>query len=49
MTMRPEIPFRVVIDEYVEIAKAFFGDADEPGFINAVLDAAAQDARPDES
>lgn len=49
LTMRPDIPFRVVIDEYVELAKAFFGEADEPGFINAVLDAAAQDARPDEA
>ncbi len=48
LTMRADIPFRVVIDEYVEIAKAFFGDGDEPRFINAVLDAAARDARPGE-
>ena len=41
---RPEIPVAVVIDEYVEIAKAFF-DGDEPEFINAVLDAAAREAR----
>jgi len=48
LTKRPDIPFRVVIDEYVEIAKAFFGEGDEPRFINAVLDAAARDARPGE-
>ena len=47
LTARPDTPFRVVIDEYVEIANAFF-DGDEPRFINGVLDAAARDARPDE-
>jgi N utilization substance protein B len=44
---RPDIPYRVVIDEYVGVAGAFF-DGEEPGFINAVLDAAAREARPDE-
>lgn len=44
---RPDIPFRVVIDEYVEIANDFFDD-DEPRFINAVLDMAAREARKDE-
>lgn len=48
MIRRPDVPFRVVIDEYVEIAKAFFEDGDEPGFVNGVLDAAAQAARDDE-
>ena len=48
LIMRADVPYRVVIDEYVEIAKAFFGEGDEPRFINAVLDAAAQDARPGE-
>jgi transcription antitermination protein NusB len=43
---RTDIPVAVVIDEYVEIAKAFF-DGPEPGFINATLDAAARDLRPD--
>ena len=47
MTNRPEIPFRVVIDEYLDIAQAFF-DADDGKFINAILDAAARDSRPDE-
>jgi len=44
---RPDVPYRVVINEYVEIAKAFF-EGDEPGFINGVLDAAARKARDDE-
>jgi len=35
---RPDVPAPVVIDEYVEIARAFF-DGPEPGFINATLDA----------
>ena len=47
MIRRPDVPARVVINEYVEIARAFF-DGDEPGFINAVLDAAARQARSDE-
>lgn len=44
---RPDIPFRVVIDEYVEIANAFF-DGEEPRFINAVLDAVAHEVRGEE-
>ena len=47
MIRRPDVPYKVVINEYVEIARAFF-DGDEPGFINAVLDAAAKEARSDE-
>jgi N utilization substance protein B len=35
---RPEIPSEVVIDEYLEIAKSFFGST-ETGFVNGVLDA----------
>ncbi|MEO1136852.1 MAG: transcription antitermination factor NusB, partial [Pseudomonadota bacterium] len=45
---RPDVPYKVVINEYVEIAHAFFDNGDEPGFINAVLDAAAKAARSDE-
>ncbi len=37
-------PVAVVIDEYVEVAKAFF-DGPEPGFINATLDACAKELR----
>jgi N utilization substance protein B len=44
---RPDIPARVVITEYVDIAKAFF-DADEPKVVNAVLDKLARKVRPAE-
>ena len=44
---RADVPGKVVISEYLDIANAFF-DGDEPGFINGVLDAAARDARRDE-
>jgi N utilization substance protein B len=44
---RPDVPAKVVIDEYVDIAKAFF-EAKEAGFVNATLDALARSARPDE-
>ncbi|HXI88026.1 MAG TPA: transcription antitermination factor NusB [Parvularculaceae bacterium] len=46
---RADVPYRVVIDEYVEVAKAFFFDGDEPGFVNAVLNDAAREARPGEA
>jgi len=42
---RPDIPKKVVIAEYVEIAKGFFSGP-EPGFVNGTLDAAAQHLRP---
>jgi transcription antitermination protein NusB len=38
---RRDVPTAVVIDEYVEIAKAYF-DAPQPGFINAALDVCAK-------
>ncbi len=44
---RPEVPARVVIDEYVELAHAFYADA-EPGMVNGVLDTLARRLRPDE-
>ena len=44
---RADIPARTVINEYVEIAKAFFGEEDRR-FINAVLDGAARDLRREE-
>jgi N utilization substance protein B len=44
---RHDVPAKVVIDEYVAIAGAFFG-ADEPGFINAALDAIARRKRASE-
>ncbi len=42
-----DIPARAVINEYMEIANAFFG-ADDPRFINAVLDAMARGVRAEE-
>jgi N utilization substance protein B len=44
LEQRLDIPTAVVIDEYVEIAHAFF-DGPEPGFVNATLDACAKDLR----
>lgn len=44
---RPDVPYKVVISEYIDIAKAFFS-GDEPKFINGVLDAAARTARADD-
>ena len=41
---RGDIPARVVIKEYVDVAGAFF-DRDEAGMINAVLDALARNTR----
>ena len=41
---RPEVAREVVIDEYVELAKAFFDPA-EAKFVNAALDGVARDAR----
>jgi N utilization substance protein B len=37
-------PAQVAIDEYVEIAKSFFGQGSETAFVNGLLDAAAHDA-----
>jgi N utilization substance protein B len=44
---RPEIPFRVVINEGVSLAKRF-GATDGHKFVNAVLDRAARQLRPHE-
>jgi N utilization substance protein B len=41
---RRDVPAKVVIDEYVAVAGAFFG-ADEPGFVNAALDNIARRKR----
>ena len=42
---RPDVPARVAVTEYVDVAAAFFGP-DESGMINAVLDALARQTRP---
>lgn len=41
---RPDVPTLVVINEYVDVAKAFFDDS-KPGFINGVLDKLAKQIR----
>lgn len=41
---RSDIPFEVVINEYVDAAHAFFAGK-EPAFVNAVLDRLARDVR----
>ncbi len=43
---RPDIPPKVTIGEYVDVAKAFFADGKEAGFVNGVLDQMAREARP---
>lgn len=43
--MRSDVPARVVITEYVDIAHAFFGE-DEPKVVNGILDRLARKARP---
>jgi N utilization substance protein B len=40
-----DVPKEIVIDEYVELAKAFF-DESEARFVNAALDGVARDVRP---
>jgi len=42
-----EAPPKVVITEFVDVAKAFFPDGREPKFVNAVLDHMARETRPE--
>jgi len=44
---RADVPARVVISEYVDLADAFYGDK-ETGLINGVLDRLARELRPAE-
>ncbi len=44
---RKDVPPRVAINEYVEVAHAFY-DKGEPTFVNSVLDRVARQARPAE-
>jgi N utilization substance protein B len=44
---RPDVPARVVINEYIELARAFF-DEDEPTVVNGVLDSLARKLRAKE-
>jgi N utilization substance protein B len=43
----PELPYRVALDEAVQLTKQF-GATDGHKFVNAVLDRAAQESRPQE-
>ena len=47
LVARRDVPARVVIDEYVALAGAFFG-GDEPGFVNGALDTIAKRKRAPE-
>ena len=44
---RPDVPVRVVINEYLEVARAFF-DGEEPRLVNGVLDTVARRLREGE-
>ena len=49
LTARPDVPMKVVISEYVDLAYAFYSGP-EPGLVNAVLDRigkVVRDVRPD--
>jgi len=47
LAMRDDVPARVVISEYLDIAHAFFGD-EEPRVVNGILDRLARKARSKE-
>ncbi len=47
LMIRKDVPARVVITEYTDIAGAFF-EAEEVGMVNAVLDGLARRLRPSE-
>ncbi|MFW8634360.1 transcription antitermination factor NusB [Cribrihabitans pelagius] len=42
-----DTPPKVVITEFVDIARAFFPEGKEPKFVNGVLDHMAREARPE--
>lgn len=46
LAFRPDIPAKVVVNEYVDVAHAFFGGR-ETALVNAVLDRLAHTLRPD--
>ena len=47
LTASRDVPARVVITEYVDVAKAFF-DGEESSLVNGVLDTLAHQLRPEE-
>lgn len=42
-----DTPPKVVINEFVDVARAFFPEGKEPKFVNAVLDHMAHEAKPE--
>jgi len=44
---RKDVPARVILNEYIEVAKAFYSE-DEPRLVNGVLDRVAHELRPGE-
>ena len=42
-----DTPPKVVINEFVDVARAFYPEGKEASFVNAVLDHMAREARPD--
>ncbi len=44
LTARKDVPVAVIVAEYVDVAKAFYGE-DEPRLVNAVLDRVARATR----
>jgi transcription antitermination protein NusB len=44
LVARPDVPAATVLNEYVDVAKAFY-DARETGFVNGLLDALAKGVR----
>ena len=47
MLSRVQVPAKVIIGEYVDLADAFFS-GNEPGVVNGILDRVARGARPGE-
>lgn len=47
LSARPDIPPKVSIGEYVDVAKAFFESGKEAKFVNAVLDHMARESNPE--
>src|SRR5262249_32574813 len=47
LSHRTDVPARVIVSEYVDVANAFF-DRDETGMVNAVLDQLARNLRATE-
>ncbi len=47
LSAKRDVPARVVISEFVDVAKAFFGN-EEPRMVNGVLDTLARGYRPGE-